>query len=420
MIADLNFIAALPHVPGTDFATISLRPQEQNKNLMSIPTTESQPDGFHRAPQNQPRQVRNALRTANPKRVSDFIDDLFRRNQLNAAFIWQLLISLVLLAVGLIADLPLLVLLAAVVAPLFSPMIGMVIATLKPSGRHFGRSLLFLIVAILAFFGLGYLISLINQNAIPIEGLKSFFVLNNGWLEWLVLAVTAIFSVYLFLYRTNGYVVLPSAVFVYLIFIPICLAGFFFAIGEQSLALQMLSLSSARFFVSLFVMSIVVWIEGFSPKASLGWITFAVIFMLAVFGVVENYDNQILAMLPEPEGEKAALIMPSETLPSPTPAPATATPMPTLPAKPSPTAPAKPTEIVEPIIKQATVNSESGVVVREAPSTSAVIVTYINNGQRVTLLDEQANADGMDWERVIAPDGKEGWVGARFLVEVEP
>ena len=387
---------------------------------MSIPTTESQPDGFHRAPQNQPRQVRNALRTANPKRVSDFIDDLFRRNQLNAAFIWQLLISLVLLAVGLIADLPLLVLLAAVVAPLFSPMIGMVIATLKPSGRHFGRSLLFLIVAILAFFGLGYLISLINQNAIPIEGLKSFFVLNNGWLEWLVLAVTAIFSVYLFLYRTNGYVVLPSAVFVYLIFIPICLAGFFFAIGEQSLALQMLSLSSARFFVSLFVMSIVVWIEGFSPKASLGWITFAVIFMLAVFGVVENYDNQILAMLPEPEGEKAALIMSSETMPSPTPAPATATPMPTLPAKPSPTAPAKPTEIVEPIIKQATVNSESGVVVREAPSTSAVIVTYINNGQRVTLLDEQANADGMDWERVIAPDGKEGWVGARFLVEVEP
>lgn len=387
---------------------------------MSIPTTESQPDGFHRAPQNQPRQVRNALRTANPKRVSDFIDDLIRRNQLNAAFIWQLLISLVLLAVGLIADLPLLVLLAAVVAPLFSPMIGMVIATLKPSGRHFGRSLLFLIVAILAFFGLGYLISLINQSAISIEGIKSFFVLNNGWLEWLVLAVTAIFSVYLFLYRTNGFVVLPSAVFVYLIFIPICLAGFFFAIGEQSLAFQMLSLSSARFFVSLFVMSIIVWIEGLSPKASLGWITFAVIFMLAVFGVVENYDNQILAMLPEPEGEKESLILPIEALPSPTPAPVTATPMPTLPAKPSPTAPAKPTETVEPIIKQAIVNSESGVVVRESPSTSAVIVTYINNGQRVTLLGEQANADGMDWERVIAPDGKEGWVGASFLVEVNP
>jgi len=387
---------------------------------MSIPTTESQPDGFHRAPLNQPRQVRKALRSANPKRVSDFIDDLFRRNQLNAAFIWQLLISLGLLAVGLITDLPLLVLLAAVVAPLFSPMIGMVIATLKPSGRHFGRSLLFLIAVILAFFGVGYLISLINQSAISIEGLKSFFVLNNGWLEWLVLAVTAIFSVYLFLYRSNGYVVLPSAVFVYLIFIPICLAGFFFAIGEQSLALQMISLSSARFFVSLFVMSIVVWIEGLSPKASLGWITFAAIFILAVFGLVENYDNQILAMLPEPEGEKTSLILPIETLPSSTPAPATATPMPILPTKPSPTMQAKPTETVESIIKQATVNTESGVVVRESPSTTAVIVTYINNGQRVTLLGEQANADGMDWERVIAPDGKEGWVGARFLVEVEP
>ena len=167
-------------------------------------------------------------------------------------------------------------------------------------------------------------------------------------------------------------------------------------------------------------MSIVVWIEGLSPKASLGWITFAAIFILAVFGLVENYDNQILAMLPEPEGEKTSLILPIETLPSSTPAPETATPMPILPTKPSPTMQAKPTETVESIIKQATVNTESGVVVRESPSTTAVIVTYINNGQRVTLLGEQANADGMDWERVIAPDGKEGWVGARFLVEVEP
>ena len=387
---------------------------------MSIPTTESQPDGFHRAPVNQPRQVRNALRSASPKRIADYIDDLYRRNQLNAAFIWQLLISLVLLAAGLLADLPLVVLLAAVVAPLFSPMIGTVIATLKPSGRHLGRSLLFLIVAILAFFGVGYLIFLINQNAISVEGLESFFVLNNGWLEWLVLAITSIISVYLFLYRSNGYVVLPSAVFVYLIFIPICLAGFFFAKGEQSLALQMLSLSSARLFVSLFVMSLVVWIEGLSPKASLGWITFAIIFMLALFGVVENYDTQILANIPEPEGEKASLILPIETLPSSTESPATATSMPTMPAMPSPTAPAKPTETAEPTIKQATVNSESGVVVRESPSTSAVIVTYINNGQRVTLVGEQANADGMDWERVVAPDGKEGWVGARFLVEVTP
>ena len=387
---------------------------------MSIPTTESQPDGFHRAPVNHPRQVRKALRSASPKRVADYIDDLYRRNQLNASFIWQLIISLPLLAAGLLADLPLLVLLAAVVAPLFSPMIGIVMAMLKPSGRYFGRSLLFLIIAILAFFGLGYLIFLINQNAISVEGLKSFFVLSNGWLEWLVLAITSIISFYLFLYRSNGYVVLPSAVFVYLIFIPICLAGFFIAKGEQSLALQMLSLSSARFFVSLFVMSIVVWIEGFSPKASLGWILFAGIFILAFLGVFENYDSQILANIPEPEDEKAALILPIETTPSSTLAPATATPMPTMPAQSSPTAPVKPTDTAEPVIKQATVNSESGVVVRESPSTSAVIVTYINNGQRVTLMDEQANADGMDWERVIAPDGKEGWVGARFLVEVNP
>lgn len=73
-----------------------------------------------------------------------------------------------------------------------------------------------------------------------------------------------------------------------------------------------------------------------------------------------------------------------------------------------------------PITQYALVVSESGVVVRESPSTQAVIVTYINNGLQVTLVGEQVNDQGMDWEKVIAPDGKEGWVAARFLSVVKP
>jgi len=60
------------------------------------------------------------------------------------------------------------------------------------------------------------------------------------------------------------------------------------------------------------------------------------------------------------------------------------------------------------------------VVVREFPSTQATIITYINNGLQVTLLGEQVTDQGMDWEKVIAPDGKEGWVATRFLSAINP
>ncbi len=55
-----------------------------------------------------------------------------------------------------------------------------------------------------------------------------------------------------------------------------------------------------------------------------------------------------------------------------------------------------------------------------SPSTQANIITYINNGLQVTLLGEKVNDQGMDWEKVIAPDGKEGWVAARFLSVINP
>jgi len=70
--------------------------------------------------------------------------------------------------------------------------------------------------------------------------------------------------------------------------------------------------------------------------------------------------------------------------------------------------------------RYALVVSESGVVVRESASTDAAIVTYISNGLQVTLIGEQVNAQNMDWQQVIAPDGKEGWVAARFLSEITP
>ncbi len=115
--------------------------------------------------------------------------------------------------------------------------------------------------------------------------------------------------------------------------------------------------------------------------------------------------------------------MPTEKLteePVPTQLPPKPTVATTQPAQPTAMAQPTPTAVPTLTTQYARVFSESGVVVREYASTQAPIITYINNGLQVTLLGEQANDQSQDWERVIAPDGKEGWVAARFLAVINP
>lgn len=387
---------------------------------MSIPTTETQPDSLHRAPRNQSQQVRKVLANAGPRQIHDFINDLIRRNQLNLNSIWQMFFSLALLAVGLVADLPLLVLLAAVTAPVLNPMIGLVLSAIKPSGREFGKAFLFFLITTAAFFGTGWLINLFSPTTISADQIQNFFALKDGWLEWVVLALTAIICVYLFLYRPGGPSVIASTVLAYLIFIPVTIAGLLFAQGDQASAMNLLLLSGARFFISLLILLITTWIFGFAPKGALGWLMLAMVVMASGLAIFEMRMDQSTFSLPEPQPAKVVAAAPTEEPPLPTELPVKITAVPTKTPQPAATTQPTPTVVSIPTVQYALVVSESGVVVRESASTQAAITTYINNGLQVTLLGEKSTDQGMDWEKVIAPDGKEGWVAARFLSVINP
>lgn len=387
---------------------------------MSIPTTETQPDGLHRAPRNQPQQVRTVLSKASPQQIKDFIDDLIRRNQLNLSSFWQLIVSLSLLAVGLVANLPLLVLLAAVSAPVLNPMIGLILSAIKPSGRYFGKSLFFVLISAAAFFGTGWLINLVSPSTISPGQFNGFFALNDSWLEWAVLALTSILSVYLFLYRPGGPSVVTSTVLAYLIFIPVTLAGLLFAQGDRATATNLLVLSGARFFISILVLLITTWLFGFSPKGVHGWLFLGIVVIASALVIFELRFEQPSYSFLESDPLKVVAAAPSEESSAPTQLPPTKTIAPTQTSQPTITVQLTPTAVAIPTTQYAQVASESGVVVRESPSTQAAIITYINNGLQVTLLGEKVNDQGMDWEKVIAPDGKEGWVSARFLSVINP
>ncbi|MGB0211137.1 TIGR04211 family SH3 domain-containing protein [Algiphilus sp.] len=54
---------------------------------------------------------------------------------------------------------------------------------------------------------------------------------------------------------------------------------------------------------------------------------------------------------------------------------------------------------------------------REAPSGDAELVTFVETGQQMELLESMGENS---YARVRLPDGREGWLAARFLTEQKP
>ncbi len=394
---------------------------------MSIPITESKPDGVYRAPNPQGRYVRKMIRNSSPTEKRAFVDDLIKRSQVEPRYFGHLALGLLLLLVGIIAKLPLLILIAAITSPVLNPIIGLVTAAARPSGRHLTKSLLYLIITFLLFFGVGWLANtFIPSLKDALETLQTF-ASANSWLEWLILAVTSVVAVFLFLYRENIPSVASSTVLVYLIFIPITLAGLLLAQGESSQAQSALLLGGSRLFVSILIMILTIWIMGFPPRHALGWLTLSLAILCTALLIFEMINHPLsLAQLPTEPAPVQKIVNPdTESTAIPTKAPtATTSPtaiptlIPTATKAPLPT-PTKQVQEETPLIRLAQVVSESGVVIRESPSTSSLILAYLNDGQFVTLLGEQEKAQGILWEKVQLEDGTIGWATGQYLVVVE-
>lgn len=103
--------------------------------------------------------------------------------------------------------------------------------------------------------------------------------------------------------------------------------------------------------------------------------------------------------------------------PSPTPLPPTAGPSPTPTLTPSLTPtdtsiPPTATPQTATVIDAGTL----GLRLRESPSVEGNLIDYLPDGTVVTLLDEiTTTPDGIEWRRVIDPQGREGWVATLYI-----
>lgn len=399
---------------------------------MSIPTSETRPDGLSKHPPARRRNVRYLLENASQQEISDYLRDLKHSSHLDAGYLLQLLVCLVVLFFALTLDSTLLLFVAMVVAPTLTPMLGLAIAPTLPSVAHGLKSLLGILATIGAFMGTGFLAKASGLGLAATSNLPDAFLLRNTWVEWAALLIAVGFFSYRFVYQ-NFPSRLASALISLLVFIPSALAGWQLKADVSDIWAVILSVSGLRLLVAQLVMMMTFWISGFPPRKLTGWLILLVI--LSGVAVIAWESGNHLGRLPRGgNSEYIAVVTATPGPNTPTvkalapvlidtptmtpPQTRTAIPEPTRTATPEPTATLTPTLTPTPVILR--VIADNGLVMREFPDGNALILAYINYGEYVVLLGEQQTWGSYVWEKVIAPNGETGWVPNNWLVTVTP
>ncbi len=390
---------------------------------MNIPSSETTPDGFTSLPPEQRRHFRLVIQNATAKEVNDYLTDLMPLCACGWDHYIFLLASAAALVLSIGLNAPILLLIALLAAPTASPLVGIPLSAMLPSWAHFFRSLVCLLISAAVYFGAGWLTGMgLTGNAS--EDFASFaFLLENTWLEWVLVLLAGFLFGWLFLRKDSRYR-LFSAFLTGMIFFPLAISGFMFQAGADTgwLAIVLTVLSRAAAAVVLSLVGF--WLSGVNPRGSAGWLILVGVLALlglAVFGFVSQE-----ALTPAPTAEPTQAVVqqtsPAATQPAPTATAIPPTPVPTRTqvktTEPTPTQP--PTPEPTPIPVAARISSENGVVVRAEPSSKAMPVTYLNYWNEVQLLGEEVLTDTVLWQKVLVSSGETGWIVGRYLQTATP
>lgn len=388
---------------------------------MSIPTTETKPDGLHSLPPRQRRSLRKYIETASTRDKNDLLRDIARHALPRNTYYWQLLICLLLLVIGKIPGSNLIFLAGIIAIPMVKPILSLVYAGALPSARHFWHALLGLVLTSAGFFLAGYIV----RDAAPLQmdqllSGMDLLGLTEGGLFWTILVVTSALTAYWFTFH-EVLSRLSSILVGYLIFMPFMAAGQSFSAGfTTGASLPLLIVGLSRLGVAMLVMFLTTWVLGFPPRKPFGIFIAVLILSLATVSLIEiihREQNPIQAQTPETTMvvvPTSTPVPPTPTAPPPT-ATATSIPSPT----PEPTSNPEPTATVL-TYTTARVTAPNGLVVREGPSTTTYILAYVNFDEIIQLTGVEETIEDKTWSQVIAPNGAIGWISTQYLQIINP
>jgi len=387
---------------------------------MSIPKTETKPDGLQSLPPKQRRSMRKYIETASNRDKNELLLGIAQHSLPHMQHYGQLLICLFLLVIGYLLGSNLIFLAGIIAIPMAKPLLSLVYAGALPSARHFWQALLGLIITIAGFFLAGWFV----RNANPVQ-MDSFLAgvnlsgVTEGGLFWSILIITAALTAYWFTYH-DALSRLSSILLGYLVLMPFFAAGQSALLGFATGSVPLLIVGLTRLGLALLVMFLTTWVLGFGPRKAFGIFIAVLILTVATVSLIEiihREQSSTQAQTPEPTlvvVPTATPVPPTPTTPPPT-ATATSIPSPT----PEPTPSPEPTATVL-AYTSARVTAPNGLVIREGPSPSFYVLAYVNFDDVVWLTGVQETNQGITWDQIVAPDGGIGWVSTRYLEVINP
>jgi hypothetical protein len=379
---------------------------------MTIPTSNPEPKGVENFEKLPPRKMSLVLQDASPEELNFFTNLLAEQNQIKPGYYLLVSVSLVAIVLGLIFNSSFLAMVAALAAPLALPFIGVAVHAAKPSFKSVLIMLLHLLITALLYYFSGRFAALMTRAA-P-ESLPLAFLIENHWIYW-VGSVAAAALTGLFQIRQSEARRLSSVLLTALTLLPLALIGW----RHQANGFQVANflLPGIRILLALYALCMAFWFSHLPPRKTSGWISF----LLVTFGLIalfvlsiQHTNNLVLSSqepTPIPTSAPVIINRPTELVftivPSNTPTllpTATQTPEPTLTPTPAPA--------------RVYVAAIDGMYVRTEANLNSGYVTYLTYGSEVTLLNETATANDLNWAKVQLEDGQTGWTLADFLEPV--
>ena len=389
---------------------------------MNIPKSNPIPDEPDQLPPARRRRTKRLLAPLNDVDRAAAIDDLAHRAAPSFDFYLFSLLAGLLFCVGIYLDSPPILLLAALLAPFMTPVIGMSLGIVIGSGTYFLRSLTGLLIGSLLVFATGVLAGLASQWFAPLGLEQAFHSARLSWINLLVLAIGTLFTAVL-MARRNAAARVASVALAYTLYFPLATAGFGLTSRTPFLWPDGLVVFIIHMAWGVTCGAVILAALGFRPLTLFGYtvggalILLGVVMVIGMSGAFAAFGAQIALPTFTPTPTLTLTPSPTVTL---TPVPPTVTPTLT-PVPPTPTL--TPTETLTPTLTPtpllALVVVEDGAVIRDEPG-GTVIASYIQ-GTILEVLDPEPTLIGsQSWLLVAGPDGAQGWILQTLLATATP
>ncbi len=357
---------------------------------------------------------------------SELVENLAKRVSPNFDFFLFAILSGAITAIAFLFNSYSLLILAALVAPIMAPIIGLSLAGAIGSVRFFFLSLAGVFVACLLVFIAG---ALAGVASLIWSDVNATSRINFSTVTWdvLIILLLGVVLMSLLLVKSEQKPVLPSAAIAYVIFSTAGGIGFNLGRGNFSVALDGCVTLGIYLLVGALVGAIIFLFFGFRPGKIQGYGSLLVILFLSGLLIYQQRtfagDNFFPAMAAKSTPIDSRLLIPTNsstpgqagisitntTAPTSTPLPSATSTRTIVPTKTS-----TPTTVVTPgptpvwLLVDAT--GQTGARLRERPGFASKLITIIDNGLSVKLLPGIEFKDKVYWAQVETIDGTIGWM----------